>query len=68
MNRLKAGRSRDRGLIPGWGKILFFLIFSKAFRMDLRPDQLSIRRIAEIISSKVKRQSREATEVKYEWR
>jgi hypothetical protein len=24
MNRLQAGRSSDRGLIPGWGKILFF--------------------------------------------
>jgi len=36
--------------------------------MDLRPDKLSIRRIPGIISSEVKRPSREATEVKYEWR
>lgn len=62
-------KQEDRGVVGGFPAGSFFSFnFSTAFRMDMRPDQLSIRRIPGIISSKVKRPSHEAAEVKYEWR
>jgi hypothetical protein len=57
MTRLQTEQSRDRVWIPGRSKRLF--LFSKAFRIDLGPTQLSIQRIPGILTSKAKRPKRE---------
>jgi hypothetical protein len=70
MGLLYIYKLEDRGIVGGFPAEAreFYLLFSKAFKMDLGPKQLSIRRISGNISSKIRRPSCEAAEVKYEWR